>query len=199
MKKTILALIFLLLGSPKALFSQTIYKIDSSGERVESIPNKAKTLTDSSPVVQLSVDEYQLVDDLTATIEAVLFENGEHINIAKQRGVPCLKADADIPTFLKFTQSENDKKKVIADCHEAQLIRFSFFNDKDFDLAKSIDFGILNQMPQLKYLVFYVDPSVYKQHGNEQEAMILLRLEGFIKNKIENNSLKIFYRIPRGQ
>ncbi len=201
--KFILCLAILSFSINGLLFSQTVRDLDNPTAQSQNTAVKSNLLkTQTQPAttsVDITTQEVEAINELASTIEAVIFEEGNETNIAQERGVPCLKADTDISTFLQFTRSDSDKKRMIATCQEVQLVRFSFRDSKDFDMAQSIDFTLLNQFPQLKYIVFYVAPSVYKQSTiSQQKTQVQAKLENLINDKISSPSVKIFYRIPQG-
>lgn len=189
-RKPFLVILFVVVFNT-ILFSQTILNID------DYITSKRQSLSQVPAKIGSLEQEVQVVEELTSTINALLLENGEKINIALQRGVPCLKADADISTFLKYTQLETNKKEIISACKDIKLIRFSFYSESDFKMAKSIDLSILDQFTQLKYLVLYVDPSVFQELlPAQQRDKVEFLLKELFGKQIESQQLKLFYRIP---
>ncbi len=202
MKKT-LTLFFLFLGFNGLVFSQTIYNLDDYLRETQNTSPKSgllKAQTSATTTTEtLSAEEAQNIQELTSTIETVIYQYGEVVNIAKERNVPCVKADVDVSTFLQFTRFEKDKKEMLAACSDVQLIRFSFYTDTDLEQAKSIDFTILKQLPQLKYIVFYVAPSIYKQSSEAlQREQIESKLKALTADQIDAGQAKLAYRIPQG-
>lgn len=187
------------------IYSQTIHNLDTYLGQTQNTSSKKTLLkanaqtSAATETTTLSEQEVQTIQELTSTIQTIIYQYGEMVNIAKERNVACLKADADVSTFLQFTRSENDKEEMLAACREVQLVRFSFYTNADLEQAKLINFNIFKKFPQLKYIVFYVDPSIYKQSSETlQREQIESTLKALTANQIDAGQAKVVYRIPQG-